>query len=323
MRIVVDDVSVELMGDPHLGKRFVNGVPLHRRGEREKMVRDDFARSLLAGRDADLHVCMGDLFDKAVVPYEVILDAADTYETIASKNPHTRFVVLRGNHDQGRDLEARTAFDMFARMVEGVSNIEVVYTSIFIMHWNLAFFPWCGTGTLEEEVRKLKGTDVAAAFFHADVDPRNGPENLIPTEALAELGITRAFTGHDHKPRRFEREGVDVTVVGSLQPFAFGEQVDDKLYVTISYDEAKTDPSCYKDKVVRVDLRKGEARDLDLDCLQLVYRSEEEKQETEAKVELGDFDLERLAGEVFAELGLEPATAAKTLGLISSTRMRK
>ena len=38
--------TIELLGDAHLGKPFIHGVPLHRRGDREKMVWADFERSI-------------------------------------------------------------------------------------------------------------------------------------------------------------------------------------------------------------------------------------------------------------------------------------
>ena len=53
-----------LLGDPHLGRTFVHGVPLHRRGEREVMMWRNFAQSL-SNVTTPLHICLGDLFDRA------------------------------------------------------------------------------------------------------------------------------------------------------------------------------------------------------------------------------------------------------------------
>src|SRR4029078_2818152 len=87
-----------LLGDPHLGRTFVHGVPLHRRGEREAMLWRDFAQSL-SNVTTHLHICLGDLFDRAAVSYHTIVSAARLYMHAAAKFPETKFIILRGNHD--------------------------------------------------------------------------------------------------------------------------------------------------------------------------------------------------------------------------------
>ena len=99
-----------LLGDPHLGRTFVHGVPLHRRGEREAMLWRDFAQSL-SSVAAPLHICMGDLFDRAVVSYDTIVSAARLYMHAAAKFPQTKFIILRGNHDTSRDADKVSAFE--------------------------------------------------------------------------------------------------------------------------------------------------------------------------------------------------------------------
>ena len=47
--------TIEFQGDAHLGKPFIHGVPLHRRGDREKMLWADFERSV-SQTSADIHV---------------------------------------------------------------------------------------------------------------------------------------------------------------------------------------------------------------------------------------------------------------------------
>ena len=119
------EAPITLMGDAHLGRSFIHGVALSRRGEREEMVWRDFAANLAAAKPG-LHVSMGDLFDKAIVPYEVIARAAKLYRQAAEAKPQTRFVVLRGNHDVRRDLEKISAFDLFALLVRDIPTIFVV-----------------------------------------------------------------------------------------------------------------------------------------------------------------------------------------------------
>ena len=88
-----------LLGDPHLGKRFVTGVPLHRVGDRERMVWEDFHHSIAACR-TPMHVCMGDLFDKFIVAPEVLMGAFQAYLQAPSS---VDYIILRGNHDVSRD----------------------------------------------------------------------------------------------------------------------------------------------------------------------------------------------------------------------------
>ena len=93
------------LGDVHLGRAFVHGVPpLHRRGEREAMLWRGFAESL-SNVSTPLHICMGDLFDRAVVSYDTIVSAARLYTQAAAQFPQTKFIILRGNHDASRDAE--------------------------------------------------------------------------------------------------------------------------------------------------------------------------------------------------------------------------
>ena len=73
-----------LLGDPHLGRKFVTGVPLDRRGDREKMQMEQFEDEVIGippGRH--FHVCMGDLFDKHTVDNKWVDFAYETYRQAA------------------------------------------------------------------------------------------------------------------------------------------------------------------------------------------------------------------------------------------------
>ena len=52
----LDGMTVNTIGDPHLGRSFKTGVPLHRLGDREAMVWKEFERQL--GLPADLTIIM-------------------------------------------------------------------------------------------------------------------------------------------------------------------------------------------------------------------------------------------------------------------------
>ena len=279
------------LGDPHLGKQFINNVPLHRRGERERMVWGAFEKGL-DPQGAEVHICMGDLFDKAVVPYDVIMRAANLYRVAARKYPDTTFFVLRGNHDASRDLEAISAFDIFAGLVRDCENVEVVTDTT--VYDGLLLCGWHPLRSAEELVRGAKGFGIEefdAAFGHWDVDPRSDPFNLVPIQALKELGITQIYTGHDH----LKRDIGNIHVVGSLLPYAHGEGGD--MHVTLTLEEAKVRTDLH-DKCVRIKLAAGEVYDLDLDCLQLSFLAEETEQ---VEVELGEFNLVTLFADCMTE----------------------
>ena len=289
--------DIDIMGDPHLAKTFVHGVPLHRRGERESMVWDAFRANLEAAA-ADLHVCMGDLFERPIVPYDAILKAADIYRKVASDKPQTRFVILRGNHDcLVRDLERASAFDLFARLVSDVSNIIVVSDVVMIAGYLFVGFDPVTplADRITEDHRGAK-----AAFFHAETEGYGKEFNVIPFEKLAELDILKVYNGHEHKPARFTKHGVDVTVVGSLQPYAHGEEIDDTLYVTLTLSELETAGNL-SNKCVRILLEPGETLDQEIDCLQLTIKRQADADAKIGEVTLGEFDIDALFKQAFAE----------------------
>jgi DNA repair exonuclease SbcCD nuclease subunit len=234
---------IHTIGDPHLGKRFVNGVPLHRRGEREKMVRAQFVDELLV--PCDFNVCMGDLFDKMVVDIATVLFAADEYRHAAACRPNTLFVVLRGNHDASRDADKRSSFDLFRELVRGVPNIVVVDDRYQYMA-ELVFFPWHPFKTAAEIVAELTDVDHLTnggeiqpiCFGHWDIKDFDGQNtNLVPVEQLKKLNPARVITGHYHKAGTYEVDGLQVECTGSMMPYAHGEETNDDLYVTVTLEE--------------------------------------------------------------------------------------
>ena len=81
--------TFSLLGDQHLGKVFVNNVPLHRRGDHEKIVWAEF-RKQLDPKGAEVHVNMGDLYDKPFVPYGVVWCSAQLYLKPRAPTPTRR-----------------------------------------------------------------------------------------------------------------------------------------------------------------------------------------------------------------------------------------
>jgi predicted phosphodiesterase len=297
----VDDTKV--VGDPHLGRSFINGVPLSRRGDREKMVRDAFIVALNPD-GARFHVCMGDLFDKPNVPLETIWFAASEYNKAAQSHPDTQFIVLAGNHDLDRDQTRVSAFQIFNGLV-WAANVTVVTSPT--NHELGLLIPWSPLSNAEQLITEANLDGAKTAFGHWDLDGVS--QNLIPIDALKELGVERVFNGHVHLPRTETRDGIKIINVGSLQAYAHGE--GSEFYLTVSLEEARTQD--FKDKCVRIRLQPGEVLDFEVDCLQL--KVENPETEVDLSVDYDDaFDLKALAQRAGEEAGVPVDLWEKVMG---------
>lgn len=258
-------MKYEVLGDPHLGRKFETGVPLHRKGEREHMQREKFLASLRDAK-AEVHVTMGDLFDKFIVPPEVVLFAAHAYMRAAEDNPNTTFVVLRGNHDVSRNADKASSWDLFCALVDQHPSVWAVDEHP-IAYEGMLFVPYDPFNY--DHLEEYLNDEIDTVFGHFDVVDFGG-HNVAPTELLARNGVQTLINGHDHLAREFDRHGVRVVVTGSMEPFTHAEDKTGELYVTVTLDElAKLD---VHNKNVRVLLKDGETLPDDLDCLSLVAK---------------------------------------------------
>jgi DNA repair exonuclease SbcCD nuclease subunit len=279
-------MKIELLGDPHLGRRFKTGVPLHRMGEREDSLWQDLHDSLR--QEADMHINMGDLFDKFTVPATVILRAADAYLEAAEDQPGCHFVIIRGNHDVSRDTELISSFDIFKRLVADRSNIQVVDEVTTI--GSLGFIPYDPFISAEDQVRQLP-EGVTTVYMHHDVVDFGG-EHVIPTKLLAERGIFKVVDGHDHLARELVRDGVHIHVTGSMQPYTHAEDPHGKLYWTGTLAElAEINPANLN---IRVLLQDGESLPVDLDCLSLTVKRAESEDLSVDTSEFESFDMAQM-----------------------------
>ena len=308
--VKIGALKVGILGDTHLGKTFRNGVPLHRMGEREEMVWSAFGRSLNRAGEVDYHVHMGDLFDKPHVPYAVLLRAARLYRAAAKLRPITTFVVINGNHDISRDADVVSAFDLFAELVEDVPNIKVCNRHPFSSR-GLLFVPWNPQGYADLHTPQ----NVVAAFGHWDVVAFGDTTNLVPLDVLKGMQI---FTGHDHNPR-ITADGVDV--VGSMQPFSFGEDEAQWMYKTFLFDEFEAvDKSTLRDCCVRVYCTPGEKIEEIPDCLQFQIKMVEEEV-VDVEVNYDDFDIEQIFKDCFEEHGVGDHLRARVMQKYKETRL--
>jgi len=271
------------LGDPHLGRKFRTGVPLHRIGDREAMVWHEFENSLMTPGDVDTHVCMGDLFDKHVVPPEVVLKAAHVYFRAARARRDVDFIVIRGNHDVSRDSTKRSSFDVFTRLVYDVPNITVVNEPL--VEGDYAYVPYDPFTPVANTVEDLPD-NLLTVFMHHDYTDFGG-DQVIPTKLLANKGIDHVVNGHDHIQRTETRHGVMVEITGSMQPYTHGEDPNGFWYRTISLEQLEgLDVS---DLNIRLKLKEGESIPEDLDCLSVIpMRITEDSEEIE--MDTTDFD---------------------------------
>ncbi|RWM90036.1 MAG: hypothetical protein EOR84_22770 [Mesorhizobium sp.] len=317
--IEIGTSRVGILGDPHLGRAFVRGVSLEKRGLREKMVMDDFQQRMKASGKYDVFICMGDLFDKWAVPYSIVFQAAWAFLQAASKNPDTMYYVIGGNHDIARDLEKKGALDLFELIVSGrgTRNVEVVRHTNPDPRADIGGVT-CGLYAFHPTMSAadVVSRPVEIAFGHWDT--MFGDGNLIPTKKLAEMGCKIAYTGHVHLPDEFKRDGVKVVQVGSMQPYAHGED-NGEMYVSLTLDEVEGQD--LSDKCVRVLLAPGERLDQEVDCLQLTVQRVGTNDEEAEEVSMGDFDLMALFGQAFEAAAVPDDVRSQILTRFEETRV--
>lgn len=306
MMIDLDHSLVWLIGDPHLGRRFETGVPLHRRGEREAGQLVRFREELVTS--CDINIMVGDLFDHPQVALSIILEAAEAYLAAADAMPDTAFYAMAGNHDRSRQLGSIGAWEVFARLIKGQrKNLFVVDTPGKVE--TIAFFPWQWGVTAAEQVEarfpKSDG-EIDLAVGHWDLHSFGGnDDHLAPTALLHERfpRVRELVSGHYHLEGNWPVGDHDVRCTGSLEPYSHAEDPDGELYVTLTLAEAAAaDPDDLHGKHVRVLLHEGEELP-ELDCLALTGKRVTADDETESVAEkLGAFDWQAILDECLKDV---------------------
>lgn len=304
-------MSTQTIGDVHLGKAFKNGVPLHRRGDRETMQLAQFKREL-ANTACAVQVQMGDLFDQMFVPYAVVWAAYNAYRE-APAGPQR--VVIRGNHDASRDADKVSAFQIFAGLVRTLGVVVVEDEPIRI--GDEVFIPWhpfiTATEMVDQNADLIRGA--AAVYGHWDVVM--GDTNQLPAAQLKALGVGKAVTGHDHNRRTMVLEGLTVEVTGSMQPYSHGEDEAGDLYVTVTLDQLEgMDVS---EKCVRLIVGPEDEVPV-VDCLQLQVQRQKADAVDIGEVDFEAFDLRTLYDQACREVGLSDEFSALALQRLEEER---
>lgn len=296
--ITVGDYTFKLIGDPHIGRKFKTGVPLHRLGERETSVKNQFYLEV-ASIDNIPTIIMGDLFDTYSIPDELTLWVSETLNEAAQWK---EIYVLRGNHCVSREAEKRGSFDILERLCPNIVFVKQVYEVVLLKNsaGRIALFGYDAFKSAAELAATLTpDLNYLAAFGHYDLTPHGSDFNVVPTEVFATLKINTVYTGHIHKAQTIERHGVTVHAVGSMQPYAHGEQqADDTFYQTLTLDEFKLrDPAEFKDVNLRIVLKGNETFTEQLDCLSLVFKHVAEDEAAPLEVAYDSFDADNILDE--------------------------
>lgn len=289
---------IQLIGDPHLGRKFLNGVPKNRLNDREELVYSSF-QSLLNQKNIDLYIILGDLFDKTSVSNSALNRAIDIVRDSALANPKSNYYVLNGNHDLVRDKSRISSFDLFSKYFKflNLTNLVIVdnktlpvkvskINSLLFFH---SFDPFKTLDTFITEPESLQLRSFIdshkslfkIAFGHFEVESfeefsSKYKSNLVPDYLKQNFDLI--CTGHIHTPSYQKFEDYSVLVSGSMQPYAFGEEIkeDGSLYTTLSVSRCNEllsqNKDYFKDSCVRVLYKVNEKIPDDFNCLSRTFK---------------------------------------------------
>ena len=306
--IVIDGKVIDkilFIGDPHLGRRFITGVPSHRVGDREAYVYSQFSRLLDVDNDPLISkiVIVGDLFDKFVVSPTVTFEA---YKMLSQVPDDIDVYLIPGNHDLSKDTTKISSFQLLTQILEPMSNnIHVVSASgSYPVYYNNAkdvlnlYFDCYNPFTdciVNYDLETIAKSGPIISVGHWDslsiLERGYVPHQDILTHS------TIIVSGHEHTYREytypFDKTKSKVLFTGSMQPYSHAEDPDVDIYITIKekdlskYDLTKD----LKYKCVRIECGPLFVLSDPIECFALTYKViAEEKTEVEVDVESVDVD---------------------------------
>lgn len=319
--------ELDLLGDVHLGKHFRTGVPLHRMGHREEMIWSEFKDRVMNPK-GKIFVQVGDLFNEFAVAEAIVLRAFEIVANAAANNPEVMYIFYRGNHDASRDADKKSSFDIFQALCTALDLDNLFVLSDPLLYDDYAFLPWhpfkssteLAHELLEMRRQEESPTKLKAVFGHWEIQSFGGTDdNLVPTNLLKYCTDT-IITGHIHQKQEVEIDGMKVIVTGSMQPYSHAEDLEGKLYVTLSADVlALSDYAQFKDKNVRVLMRDDQAL-VEFDCLSLITKRVETAEEEHDEVVMEEFDLMGLFRQSLQEKGVGSSVSEKILNKFQEKR---
>lgn len=296
---------LKILGDVHAGKAFVNDVPLHRRGEREAEVLAQLFDELNVDPEVTSHVQVGDLFDQFEVSNEVVMEVFKSYQIASSANPQCTYYLIPGNHDLSRDADKVSSFQILQAMLARCPNVRFVMDPEVIE--GMGFMPWHPFKHAETLAKELTECDMV--FCHCDLE--GGGPNVIPYDTLSKI-TKKVITGHVHTPQTFHRNGMEIVVTGSMQPYSHAEDPEHKRYITVTVQQYNDLVLNYQDVIknqyIRLILPKGvEAPSPIPNCMgfkTITETSTDEPEQADISLDIQDFNTRRLFEQCMNDCGV-------------------
>ena len=298
--LTFNGVKIGIIGDVHIGKTFRTGVPKNRLGERESMILSQLTD--LLDRDVDYTILVGDLFDKVRVSNSDLYNLISIVDHAVISKPETTFAIINGNHDMPKEVGRISSFQLFQKYFERAShsNLKIISKHnleniikipekkvlLYLSHYN-AF------SSLDEELDNdllltqddLDNYSYRIAFGHwetIDFGSDHFIDRDVPSIVLQQFNAV--ITGHEHRPKLTIVEHVPVLTSGSMQPYAYGEELPDEkdFYVTITSEaikeRLKKDPTAFAKSYVKILVESTEDLVEPFDCLGRTYKNVSTKQ---------------------------------------------
>ncbi len=275
---------MKLIGDTHLGKRFINGVPLERRGEREEELYQQVIEELLLPEDV---ILVGDLFDKAKVPVELVVRLIGDLKDVKHK-----IFILAGNHDLSKDKEKISSFILASYLNRNPNVVFITEPTEVAEGIAIPYNPW------GFDVSGISGS-YACAFTHED------EETIIGSSKVISNFTKDVVNGHIHlRSQKPIGHGITINNAGSFQPFSHAEDPEGKIYVTLTAEEALERIDSLTDKCVRILLKPNEVFDEKINCRQLTFKRVTEDGTESEEVKFDEFSMEELMRNALKETKL-------------------
>lgn len=304
--------NVKIIGDPHIGRVWKTGVPLHRMGDREQLQFDKFQEELMDGAtNYPITIILGDLFDKHTVPNDVLLSVYRTIEHYFGKDADSgELYIIQGNHDVTRNASRVSSFDVLYSLLSGCDKVCMVIEPTEIHYQNrdyllMPFDPFC---TAAEALARadLDHHLFNAVLGHWDLEDygSGNTDNVVPIDLLKQM-TQCVITGHVHTPATKLIDGVTVKAWGSMQPMSHAEDPDGVLYQTMTLEGVEMaqsiNPDFFRNCHLRITLGPDEEPLAEpVDCLSLTYKREK-AEAPEIEVNVDEFSFGGIFDEVMAE----------------------
>jgi UDP-2,3-diacylglucosamine pyrophosphatase LpxH len=312
------------IGDPHLGRVFVNDIGLDKRGVLEKRQRKTFHSLLWAAskRGCARIVIVGDLFDKFVVKEETLHWVMITlHEFVSETYGHYPIYIMQGNHDTSKNSAVKSSFDLLELWATTAHPKAIHCVRTITVVDDLMLIPWRHDKTAIQQINEIKEefTIPSTAVTHLDrIGYGINEDNLIPFEELKALGVTRIINGHEHKP---VIDGL-LYCIGSMRPYSHAEVLSNEQdYVTLTQaqiEEPDFDLEKYAGSMVRVIVDKNFAVPEIKSVGLKVIKVNSEVDATKLDVEYISESLNSLFHKCMAEVGVTAERSAEVWTTLDS-----